>query len=147
MCITLYGMSNAPADLVFDVIRRCDADVCEPGCNCDRCPVAVDVDELTAAEVACFAATGTAAQRAEIAAYVAPVAPVATVATVKEIRTMKTAAATKAHKSESNCTFAASCSCSECQAARLPSSCSEGCPCLVCLVDGLSANPAPRKAA
>ena len=123
----------------FTVIRRCDADLCEPGCNCDRCPVVVDVDELTAVEVARFTATGTAAQRAEIASYLAPI--------VKETRTMKNVAP-KAHKTETNCTGAlASCPCSECAAARMPSSCPPGGPCLVCLVDGLSANPAPRRRA
>jgi hypothetical protein len=131
-------MSNAP--VAFPVIRRCDADLCEPGCNCDRCPVVVDVDELTAAEVARFEATGTAAQRAEIAAYFAPVA------TVKETRTMKNVAP-KPYTTATNCTGLAVCNCSECAAARLPTSCPAGCPCLVCLVDGLSANPAPRRAA
>jgi hypothetical protein len=122
--------------LSFPVICRCD--LCEPGCNCALVPVVVDVDELTAVEVARFTATGTAAQRAEIASYFAP---------VKEIRIMKTTVAPKPHTTESNCTFAASCGCSECAAARIPSSCPEGCPCLVCLVDGLSANRAPRRAA
>jgi hypothetical protein len=37
------------------------------------------------------------------------------------------------------------CPCSECVSSRLPSSCPEGCSCLVCLVDSLSANPPPRR--
>ena len=128
-------MNDAP----FTVIRRCDADLCEPGCNCDRCPVAVDVDELTAAEVAHYGAHGTAAQRSGIASYFAPIA--------KEIPAMKKTVAPKPYTTETNCTARASCDCSECGAARIPSTCPEGCPCLVCLVDGLSANPAPRRAA
>ena len=67
-------MSNAAAAvaLLFDVIRRCPAGECESGCNCHVVTVEVDVDELTAVEVAHFQAHGTAAQRAEILAYLAP---------------------------------------------------------------------------
>ena len=131
-------MSNA-AGLALDVIRRCAADDCEPGCNCALVPVQVDVDELTAAEVAHYRAHGTAAQCSEIASYFAPVA--------KEIPAMKKTVAPKPYTTETNCTGRASCDCSECGAVRIPSTCPPGCPCLVCLVDGLSANPAPRKAA
>lgn len=53
----------------------------------------------------------------------------------------------KAHRTETNCTFApASCGCSECAAARLPTGCPAGCGCLVCLVESLS-GPAPQRAA
>jgi hypothetical protein len=55
----------------FNVIRRCAAGECEPDCNCDVCAVAVDVDELSDAELAHFAVHGTAAQRADIAAWLA----------------------------------------------------------------------------
>ena len=65
-------MSNAAAFL-FDVIRRCAPGECEHGCNCHVVTVSVDVDELTDVEVAHFQAHGTAAQRAELAAYLAPV--------------------------------------------------------------------------
>jgi hypothetical protein len=118
-------MSDAPS---FDVIRRCPAGECEPGCNCDVVAVEVDVDELTAVEVAHFQAHGSAAQRADILSYFAPEAPMT--------------------KPMSKCsvpfTCGPTCLCSECAAARIPSTCPPGCPCLVCLVDGLSANPPPR---
>ena len=68
------------AAFLFDVLRRCAQGECEPGCNCHVVTVAVDVDELTDVEVAHFQAHGTAAQRAELAAYDAPMlrpAPVA----------------------------------------------------------------------
>jgi hypothetical protein len=128
-------MSNAAAPVfIFDVLRCCDANDCDAGCLCDRLAVNVDVDELTAVEVAHFRATGTAAQRAEIAAYFAPIA--------KEIP-MKSC---KPYTNPDGCTLSATCPCSECVASRIPSGCSEGCDCLVCLVDGLSANPPPRVA-
>ena len=60
---------------------------------------------------------------------------------------MKKTVAPKPYTTETNCTGRAACDCSECDAARIPSTCPPGCPCLVCLVDGLSANPAPRRAA
>lgn len=53
-------------------------------------------------------------------------------------------------RSATNCTLTATCPCSECRASRIPSTCPEGCPCLVCLVDSLSATPrraSPVKAA
>jgi hypothetical protein len=132
--LTLFGMSNAAASvaLPFAVIRRCPARECERGCNCDRVPVEVDVDELTAVEVAHFQAHGSAAQRAEILSYFTPEVPM--------------------FKPVSKCSAPAlfacgpSCPCSECMATRMPSSCPEGCDCLVCLVDSLSANPPPRRA-
>jgi hypothetical protein len=115
----------------YPVIRRCDDCnmVCEPGCNCDRVTVDVAVDELTDAEIARFTAHGTAAQKAEIVAYLSP---------IPEEKPMTTKTAPVACPS-------ASCPCSECLAARMPSACPEGCPCLVCLVDSLSANPRPRR--
>lgn len=114
---------------MFSVIRRCfDCnDVCEPGCNCDRVTVDVEVDELTDAEIARFTATGATSQRAEIVAYLAPNA--------KEIPMSAFTA---------KCHTPSTCPCSECRASQIPTSCPEGCDCLVCLVDSLSANPAPR---
>jgi hypothetical protein len=58
--------------LLFQVIRRCPPDECEPGCLCDRLPVEVDVDELGDDELAYFATHGTEAQQAEIRAWLAP---------------------------------------------------------------------------
>jgi hypothetical protein len=63
------------AAFLFSVIRRCAPGECEDDCNCALITVDVDVDELTAVEVAHFTARGTAAQRAELAAYFAPDAP------------------------------------------------------------------------
>jgi hypothetical protein len=60
---------SAAATPTFNVIRRCAAGECEPDCNCDVCGVAVDVDELTLAEIAHFTVHGTLAQRADIAAW------------------------------------------------------------------------------
>jgi hypothetical protein len=63
------------AAFLFSVLRRCPSGECERDCNCALVTVDVDVDELTAVEVAHFTARGTVAQRAELAAYFAPVAP------------------------------------------------------------------------
>ena len=126
-------MSNeaAPAALLFNVIRRCPAGECEAGCNCALVTVEVDVDELTDVEVAHFQAHGTAAQRAEILSYFAPEAPMS-----------KPAVSKCSAPAAFSC--GPSCLCSECVASRIPSTCPAGCDCLVCLVDGLSANPPPR---
>src|SRR5271154_7184072 len=78
MLLTLIDVSNqaAPVAFLFDVLRRCDDGECERGCFCDRLTMNVDVDELTAVEIAHFQARGTPAQRAEIASYFAPEVPV-----------------------------------------------------------------------
>jgi hypothetical protein len=56
-------------------------------------------------------------------------------------------AAPKPYVSPNGCTFSAACPCSECQASRAPNTCPDGCTCLVCFVDSLSANPPARRAA
>ena len=134
----MVDMSNAaaPVAFLFDVIRRCDAGECERGCLCDRLTVNVDVDELTAVEVAHFQAHGTVAQRAEIATYFAP-----------EVTMSKPIA--KCVAPAPCCRNAArgdGCTCHEVREV-WESTCPPGCPCLICLVDSLSANPPHRKVA
>ena len=66
------------AAFLFSVLRRCPSGECEADCNCALITVDVDVDELTAVEVAHFTTRGTTAQRAERAeraAYFAPAVP------------------------------------------------------------------------
>lgn len=56
----------------FYVIRRCGPDdICGRDCNCNLVEVLVDVDELTDAELDYFRASGTDAQRAELASWLA----------------------------------------------------------------------------
>ena len=131
-------MSNAaaPVAFLFDVIRLCGDGECERGCLCDRLTVNVDVDELTDAEVAHFQAHGTVAQRAEIATYFAPEVPVS-----KPLA--KCVVPAPAAPCCRNAARGDGCTCSEAMEV-WESTCPPGCPCLVCLVDGLSANPSRK---
>jgi hypothetical protein len=65
---------------------------------------------------------------------------------VNDAATKNLATETTMKRPASNCTLTATCPCSDCMSARIPSTCPVGCACLVCLVDGLSANPPPRAA-
>ena len=62
-CGALLVRRAAP---VFPVVRRCADGDCEPGCCCDQASESVDVDELTAEELARYREHGTAAQQREI---------------------------------------------------------------------------------
>jgi hypothetical protein len=99
--------------------------------------VNVDVDELTDVEAAHFTVHGMAAQRAEIATYFALEVPMS-----KPI-----AKCIKPTPCCPNTVPGRPCDCSECSPVGWESTCPPGCTCLVCLVDGLSANPMPRKVA
>jgi hypothetical protein len=130
-------VSNAvvPVAFLFDVIRRCEAGECCRGCLCDRLTVNVDVDELTDVEVAHFQAHGTAVQRAEIATYFASEVPVS--------KPLSKCVAPAPVYCCRNAARGDGCTCSEAMEV-WESTCPPGCPCLICLVDGLSANPSRK---